>query len=477
MKVLLINPMMTEPVRFFPLGLGYIARALLQRGDDVTVLDINANNYNGTKVIDKLLEIEYDIVGITGMITQYEYVKWLSNAIKMANPVPVIVGGGLASAATEFLLNTTSVDVAVIGEGENTICELMQVFDLQRTSDTVNGICYKKSNGELRRTAAREHIMDIDTISYPARELFPMNKYLRSRTLSVRTVFDSRARTTNLITSRGCPYSCVYCYHGIHGHKFRARSADNIMGEIVELHDKYGVTAFMFNDDTFVIDRKRVMELCNMLIASGLGILWSCNGRTNVTDREMLEKMAEAGCRLISYGIESGNQRILDELNRKTTVEKNEEIVQMTWDVGIIPRTYLMVGMFGETKESIRDTVEFCMRQKVGQGLAYVTLIPGTPLSERAIKEGKINNTDQLVGSSSLNKWDELGINLTDMTDGELIRLRENAESIIVNHAVLNRAWRLLKIAGLKASILNSLVLLTTNIPRKVMRGLNPFRR
>lgn len=473
MKVLLINPLMSEEARFFPLGLGYIAQVLLKSGHHVTVLDINAYKWNKDEVKARIASSDFDIAAITALITQYPYVKWLSKVIREVNPpARIIVGGGLASSIPQMLLERTDVDIAVIGEGEVTSRELIESIDANERLEGVRGICFKENN-RIYQTAPREYIVNLDEIPFPARSLFPMEIYLQSSVFSLRTTFDSSARTTNLITSRGCPYGCVYCYHGIFGRKFRARTPDNITEEIKELQKEHKVNSLMFNDDTFVIDRERVLSLCDKLTGENSGISWTCNGRANLMDEELLGKMKKAGCKLISYGIESGNQKILDALNRKTTVEQIKRAIELTWKVGIIPHAYLMVGMFGETKDTIQDTVNLCKELKVGQGIGYVTLFPGTPLLTMAVEAGKVDDFEELIEGSNLNP-SVLSVNLTDMTDKELIKLRNEAESSIVYNAIIARGWRLYKIAGLRVMMGNLLTLLRTSIPRKVLRKVTP---
>lgn len=473
MKVLLINPLMSEEARFFPLGLGYIAEVLLESGHYVTVLDINTYKWNKDEVQARIASSDFDIAGITALITQYPYVKWLTKAIKRLNAsARIIVGGGLASSIPQMLLDQTDADIAVIGEGESTSKEVIKPIEANEPLKDVAGIQFKENN-RIYQTAPRDLIGNLDKIPFPARNLFPMERYLQSSVFSLRAAFDSSARTTNLITSRGCPYGCVYCYHGIFGRKFRARSPDNIIEEIKQLQKEYRVNSIYFDDDTFVIDRERVISFCGKLISEDLGISWACNGRANLMDEELLKKMKSTGCKVLSYGIESGNQKILDALNRKTTVEQGKRAIELTWKAGIVPRAYLMIGMFGETRETIQDTVNFCRELKVGQGLGYITLFPGTPLLRRAMVAGRVDNFEELIEDGRLNP-DVLSVNLTDMTDEQLIKLRNEAESSIVNNAIIARAWRLYKIVGAKVMIRNLLALLRTSIPRKALRKVSP---
>ena len=471
MKILLINPLIGSwEMGFFPLGLGSIARVLLDSGHQVKVLDINAFRWDKNEIAKLIYEEDFDVCGIGALITQYSYVKWLCRAVRtMKSQAKIVVGGGLATAIPDMLLERTPADVAVIGEGEITAKELFMALENGIDLKTVKGICFKEK-GELYHTAPREYIKDLDDVKFPAWHLFPMEQYLKSKFLAMRTSFNSSLRVTNLITSRGCPFSCRYCYHGIYGRQFRARSAENIIAEMKYLKNTYGVQGFMLDDDTFVVDRQRVKKFCEELINEKLKIVWSCNGRVNLMDEELVKQMKRAGCRLIAYGVESGNQGILDAMNRKNTVEQNRKVIEMTWRNGIIPYAHLMIGMIGETPETIKDTVKFCKEMQVGQGLGWITLYPGTPLLEQAKEMGKVKDYEKLIEEDCL-LGDKLVVNLTNIPDDKLRQLRSDAEEEIIASTTLRRLYRICKIVGIKAIISDLYPLLrTTTLPKKLFR-------
>jgi radical SAM superfamily enzyme YgiQ (UPF0313 family) len=253
MKILLINPLMSETTAFFPLGLGYIAQVLLNDGHHVSVLDINAHRWNDDEVKRKIKSFDFDVVGISALITQYSYVKWLTKVIKEFNSsAKIIVGGGLASSVPEIVLRKTEADIMVIGEGEVTTKELVDALEYSKILNNVRGIQFKENN-RISQTELRRPIENLDDIPFPARNLFPMEKYIGG--LFEYPVY-SQIRATNMITSRGCPYSCVYCDKGIFGQKFGARSPDNIVEEIELLIKEYKINGVSFNDDTFVLNKK-----------------------------------------------------------------------------------------------------------------------------------------------------------------------------------------------------------------------------
>lgn len=468
MKILLINPpIQGSSLSNFPLGLGYIARVLQDEGYDISVLDINAHRWSQEEVKKKIISSNFDIAGITALITEYKYVRWLTKLIKEYNPSSkVILGGGLASAVPEIVLRKTNTDIVVIGEGEVTTKEVISSLEEGKNLNNVRGIMFKENN-KLHEPGIRAPIENLDEIPFPARELFPTEIYIRNTGLG-RKLVDASVRSANIITSRGCPYNCAYCFKGMWGQKFRARSPDNIIEEIEELIKQYKINNIFFNDDVFVLDKKRVYSFCDKLIEQNINISWECNGRVNLMDLDMLKKMRAAGCRIVSYGIESGNQEILDALNKKVTVEQAKKAIQLTWEAGILPKAYLMIGTFGETEKTVQDTINFC--KEAGPmvfGFSFTTPFPNTVLYQKAKEAGKTSAEEELM-----EKWGSWGdtiiTNLTEMSDEELKKLRDKAVKKIVVGVTATKFWKYYKVMGLKTMFRNSFSLLRMKIHRKL---------
>ena len=231
--------------------------------------------------------------------------------------------------------------------------------------------------------------------------------------------------TMNVVSSRGCPYQCIYCYHDFMGMKYRHRSAQNILDEITYLVKNYGVDYIHFLDDDFVIDRKHVMHFCDLLIESGLNIQWGSTGRVNLMTEELLKKMAEAGCVWIGYGIESGSQNMLDVMKKRVTVEqaKNALILSRKY----IPQidTSFMVNTPGESIESMIETIEFCKELDLSpEVIFFATPYPGTELYDIAVKQGLIVDEEEFV----LNLWEQgekISVNFSNLTDEKLRETRD----------------------------------------------------
>jgi len=209
------------------------------------------------------------------------------------------------------------------------------------------------------------------------------------------------------------------------GNKWRGRSPENIIDEMELLYRKYGVNGFFFNDDTFVLDRKRIFELCQLLTERRLDVAWYCNGRVNLMTKELLEAMYNAGCRGIAYGIESGNQQILDSIKKNITLDQVRDVVKWTKDARINVSGYFMIGMLGETKATIRETMAFARELELDfYGFSVTTPFPGTELYNSALEAGLIPGD-----STALREWSlYVNANLTqDCSDADLAAFENGA--------------------------------------------------
>ena len=353
MKVLLINPPYREslPPSVFPSGIGYIASVLMEGGHEVSVLDINGCRYSRKEVEKQIRETNFDLVAIGGLITRYKYIKWVCTLLKKYHPDKFrIVGGAIATSASELVINKMDIDGIVLGEGEYTILELANALEKGSDLKKVDGIWFKK-NGKVVKNQPRELIKDLDSLPFPAWDLFPIKKYLQVPCYGKIPV---TYKSMNISTVRGCPFSCKFCYNVFGTKTSRARSIDNVISEINELREKYGVKAFLFEDDLFTLNRARVMEFCKKIMKKKLDIIWGASARVDVVDEEMLMTMKQAGCILISYGIETGSQKMLDSIGKGVKVEQAKKAIRLTKKTGMQIVTSFMVGVPGETPETIK---------------------------------------------------------------------------------------------------------------------------
>lgn len=409
-----------------PLGLGYIAAVLEQEGHRVEIIDMNMERISQKELQRRVKDAS--IVGITGMITEYQEVLKITDAIKKVNEkMKVVLGGPLATTLPGELLQVSQADFIVIGEGERTMSSLVSALEHGSSFAGIRGIAYKDDGKQIILTEPVMPIADLDTIPFPARRLLNMNRYLKNHfdSFGLKLKEFGKIQSTNIITSRGCPYSCTFCFKDMWGYKWRRRSPANIIEEMELLYQRYGINGFFFNDDTFVLDRKRIFQFCDLLQRKGLDVVWYCNGRVNLMTKELLRAMYEAGCRAIAYGIESGNQQILDSMKKNQTLEQTRSVVEWTKEARINACGYFMIGMLDETKATIEQTIAFARELELDfYGFSITTPLPGTELYNAARQRGLIpKNVD------SFGEWDlHVNANLTqDCSDKDLTAFEKEA--------------------------------------------------
>ena len=436
MKILLINPPIREWAvpNCVPLGLAYIASVLRERGHEIEVLDINAFRYTKEEVEDRLKDMQYDLVGMGGLITTAKYIKWLSETIKLIRPeVKIILGGAVSTSAPEIMLNNTKVDIACIGEGEITAVELVDALNNKTDLRKVAGIYCKGDKKEIIKNKARKPITDLDSLPLPAYDLFPMDIYVnnpvgavnRNKWADGKTEDSSVPKSININATRGCPYRCIFCYHDFMGAGYRHHSTEYILKEMKFLNKHYGVTYFLWADDESVINRKFVDDFCELMKGEKTGFEFSLSGRVNLVDRDMLSNLKEAGCNMVGYGIESGSPKMLKIMKKNVTVEQAKDAIRLTREVFGDAGGTFVIGLPGETDQTIKETIQFCKDiDLVPEAIFFATAYPGTELYDYAISENLIKDEFEYI-CRLWEQGEQILINFTDWTDEELSEIRE----------------------------------------------------
>lgn len=408
----------------FPLGLGYLGAVLLKEGHLVKVLDLQTEEKSEGEVFNFIREYNPDLIGISALSTQFKHVEEMAKKIKSSRNTPIVLGGALATFNPELVLKHTPVDICVIGEGEETLVDLVKNLD---NLSQVRGISYK-NRGEIRTNEPREYIQNLDTIPFPAWDLFDIEKYATQPKF-----FEGYGkRSMQVITSRGCPFNCKYCSKTFK--RTRLRSIDSIIQEILVLKNKYNIEVIHFLDELVITSKKRAEELCGKI--QPLKIKWQCQGRVNNVDLDILKKMKKAGCARIGYGIETGSQRILDNMNKNATVAMAEEALKNTRKAGLVPIIQMMFGYPGEDEESIRETIEFCKRNHIHplNTFSITTAIPGAKLYDECLEKKII--TDERKYLNKLEGTQTIVLNFTKWTDSELLRIKNEAEETILKNYI-----------------------------------------
>lgn len=417
MKVLLVVYDNDSYVSWFPHGLAYIASYLEKAGHDVTVYNQDVYHYTEEHLTLQLDRFNFDVVCVGVIAGYYQYAKLLkiSKAVHNSKNEPMyILGGHGPSAEPEFFLRKTGADYVVIGEGENTIVELL---DHTIDQQDIDGIAYidEDENRTYVRTNPRELIKNVDDILHPAWNKFPINHYALQRQVG----FKNSDRMLPVLSARGCPFTCNFCYRLDKG--YRQRSPESIIHEIKDLKNLYNINAIDFSDELLMSSKHRTKKLCEAFIKSDLNIKWSCNGRLNYADEETLTLMKRAGCVYVNYGIESIDDGALERMNKKLTVSTIINGVEATNNVGIHAGLNIIFGNIGETKEILEKDVAFLIKYGDGSQLRTirpVTPYPGSPLYYYAIERGLLEGAEDFYENKHLNS-DLLAVNFTDMSEEE----------------------------------------------------------
>ncbi|MEE8423935.1 MAG: radical SAM protein [Thermodesulfobacteriota bacterium] len=417
MRILLVVYDNDSFISWFPQGLAYVAAVYKRAGHDVVIYNQDVYHYPEEHLTAYLKNNHFDIIGISVIAGYYQYRKLLKIS-KAINAVPnrpfYILGGHGPAPEPEFFLKETGADLIVIGEGEQTALEIIEMLESRKKLPEVKGIAYLK-DGKLVKTWSQPLIQDIDDIPLPAYELFPMDHYALLRMPNI----NDTDRCVPMLSGRGCTFTCNFCYRMDKG--FRPRSIEGIIEEINLLKKDYHVNYIAFADELLMSSMKRTVELCEAFLKAKLNIRWSCNGRLNYAKPRVLKLMKEAGCVFLNYGIESMDDQALKNMNKALTVKQIIEGIENTIAAGMSPGYNIIFGNIGENKESLRKGVEFLLKYDDHSHLRTirpVTPYPGSPLYYYAIEKGLLKDAEDFYKRKHVNS-DLLAVNFTDMTDDE----------------------------------------------------------
>lgn len=397
MKILLINPSWFEGAVLdrltpmtHPLGLAYIAAILKRNGyNDVQILDARPLGLRLERIVSIIKKLQPQIIGITASTSQITLADKILYWVKKIKPtILCVIGGPHVSALPERTLKETNADVCVVGEGEYTFLDLVKTFEKRADFKEVRGIYYRAENGKIFFTGDRAFICNLDGLPFPTWHLLPP---LSSYSPSPPNLKSERKLCASVITTRGCPFKCKFCDKSVFGNTYRKRSAESIIDEIEELIKKYGVREIRFWDDLFTLDKDRVEKICFELMRRELKVSWSCDSRVDTITDKLLELMKKAGCWQISYGIESGSQKILDLLGKGIKLSEVRDTIEISKKVGLSTKGYFMLGLPGDTRETMKKTIEFSESLNLDYAIfSFYSPYPGTEMYASFMKYGTL---------------------------------------------------------------------------------------
>lgn len=370
--------------RIAPLGLGYLAASARQAGHGVEVYAPGAGGSHD-EVLARIETGRPDVVGLSVTTPYYAAARRLVEAIRSGFPrVVVALGGAHPTALPERTLRELPAHVAVIGEGEHTLVEILDRLNGgDRELDGIPGTAHRSAGGVVL-SPARPRVEDLDTLPLPARDLLPPLRSQRPTPASYR-----RLPLGVLVTSRGCPFRCTFCDTSVSGHHFRARSPAAVCAEVEHLVREHGAREIRFFDDDFAHDRSRVLAICDRLRHLRPRVPWTCLMNAHEADPDLLGAMRGAGCWQVLYGIESASPAVLERLRKPLTPERARRAIRIAKEAGLSVRADFLVGTPGESLAEMRETVEFAIRCRVD--LAHFNKFmpyPGTALYEELVAAG-----------------------------------------------------------------------------------------
>ena len=395
MKILLVmSPMFRHDTHYItdkeseiPIGLCYIGAVLEKAGHKVKILDGQISPDIYKEISDSLLNNNWDAVGISATTPASPNAGRLISLVKKVKPnTPVILGGVHATVTGPKVLEEMPlVDIAVFNEGEITMMELIEFLGGKRKLESIEGIAFRKGK-DIIQTNQRKFIKDLDSLPFPAYHLLDILKYTPPPGLFFRTP------TIAIGTSRGCVYQCNYCADRVLWQsRCRMHSAEYVLREMELLVKKFGIREIRFLDDTFTLNRERVVKICEELLKKNLDVLWRCASRADRVDLELLKLMKKSGCCSISFGIESGSEEILKKMNRTVTLEQIRQAVKWSKTAKIETKGFFLLNYPGDTIETTEKTIALSRELNLDfAGFNLIVPFKGTQVREEIKKNYKI---------------------------------------------------------------------------------------
>jgi len=405
-----------------PIGLAYVAAVLRENGVEVKIIDAKSLRLRHEGVYEIVERENPDIVGVTVFTRQIKSALKTCEEIKRRCPsVKIVVGGPHIHAEHEKVIKNDFIDFCVRGEAEVTMSELIEAISQGGTKaelEKVRGLTFKEGNNVIA-TPERHFIQNLDTLPFPARDLLPNHIY-RGLIPFGDNVF------TLMTATRGCPFKCHFCSVPQFWSEHRRRSVENVLEELEHISEIHKIGCVRFTDELLPVSKKWLSRFCNEMVDRGLSekIAWSCDGHVAIMRDEMLEEMKKANCKHVFYGIEFGNQRILDFSGKGTTIAQIHKAIQKTKEAGISIEGNYLIGYPTETKETIEDTINLARSLNCDYTTFTVVMpFPGT-LLYKYCEENNLLRTDNWEEYNYVHLTENGGvIKLEHITNEELMEL------------------------------------------------------
>ena len=464
MKLLFVNPSLRPGAAahlFLPVGLGYVMTYVKKYGYDFDLLDIDVAHYGNDYVEKYFRENKFDVICLGSIVTHYRWIKWCINTIKKYQPnAIIIVGNSVGGSIPEVLFKTTKADIVIYGEAEVTITEVLDAISLDKPLGVmieppveiphlnkgypstlkgvgIPGVIFRSKNGYIINNGKRKAVKNIDDFPFPDWELFDVETYLKvgakfgaSHSWHYKS---NEAITMPINTARGCVFKCTFCHYVFWHDPYRHRSPENVIAEIKQNQKKYGANFFNFWDELSFHKLGPATKFIDELIKADLKIHWTCAIRAdlmgkdkdpkgNLIPREdrlnLAKKFVESGCVSAGYSLESGNDKILESMNKKVESKFFNEQVSICREAGLITNTSLIIGYPEETKETIAETMTKLENLRVYPSTGFLLPMPETGMWQHAIDNKYITDIDKYL--TDMTERQDFSLNMTSMTDEDI---------------------------------------------------------
>lgn len=434
MRILVINPSLRpgSVTKYFPVGVASVMTYLKHKGWIYDFLDIDIDDLSDAQVEDYIASHDHDVYMAGSIVTHYKWMKWLTRVIKKHHPMAkIIIGNSVAGSISDIFLKNSAADVAVVGEGEVTTEEVLLALKEGRDLATIAGIAFIDDQGRITKTPARKAMKKLDDIPIIDWSDFDHEKYFaKSYAGAEGLAFEEgfTPRVMPVVTARGCAFKCTFCHYVFWDDPYRYRSPKNILAEIRRNMELYGANYFNFWDDLSFASLPQAERLADAIIESGLKFNWNAAVRVDLFGnpkhtyerrKSVAEKFLRAGCLNLGFSLESGNQEILNMMNKHVEAEYFFEQMQVLKEVGITCSTSVVFGYPIETKETIEETFAQCLSVGVYPSIGYLLPLPATGMYEYAKEHGFIVDDDAYL--DSITERQDLCINMTKMTNEEVM--------------------------------------------------------
>lgn len=443
MKLLFINPSLRlgSKTKYLPVGLACVMTFVAERGYAFDLLDIDINDLSDSEVEAYLSKHVYDVVLCGSIVTHYKWMKWLTGVVKRHMPkAKILVGNSVGGSIPELFLRKSSADAVVIGEGEFTCVEALNAWRDGRSLHEVEGVAFLDCTGQFVQTPKRKacNINELPMINW---DFFDVEAYFTKSFAGAdgRSYADGESpRVMPVSTARGCVFKCTFCHYVFWNDPYRHRSAESVLGEVRRNIEKYGVNYINFWDDLSFSSLQQAENIADAIIASGLKFDWNAAVRVDLFGNPkfsferrlgVARKFKQSGCCSLGFSLESGNQEILEMMNKKIDAEYFYEQCRVLKEANIVGNTSIVFGYPIETPETIQQTFDQCLRVGIYPSIGFLMPLPATGMYEYALKNAFITDEDKFL--DSITERQDITLNMTKMTDEEIMRnIKEGGERL-----------------------------------------------